>query len=123
MIDIRKLAALDLAFLGPVFIISEFTVGVVGPLALGAFIAVRARSVGQYVMALYFITLGVNYVPLLVYVLLLRQRSTARAEIASELGVNQRRTLGRYRRGSLLLLIPLVVPVLALVQARRNART
>jgi hypothetical protein len=118
MIIIRKLAALDLALLGPIVIISEFVVGVIGPPLLGAFIAVRGHSWGQYVMAFYFAMLGINYVPLLGYALHVRNRETAHAEIAEELTEDRRGLMRRYRRGSLLLLIPFVVPALALLQAR-----
>ena len=36
MIEPRRLAAVDLAFLGPIVIVGEFALGVVGPIALGA---------------------------------------------------------------------------------------
>src|SRR5262249_12381920 len=112
-------AALDLAFLGPVLIITEFTLGVIGPLTLGAFVAFRGRSWEQDLVAFYFVALGVDYVPLLVHAILLRNRVTARAVIAEEISADRRRTMQRYRRGSLLLLVPFVVPVLAVAQALR----
>ena len=118
MIVIRKLAALDLALLGPIVIIGEFAAGVVGPLALAAFIAMRAHSWGQYLMAAYFVALGINYLPLLGYAVQFRNRERAHAEIAEELSADRRRLMQRYRRGSLLLLVPLLVPALALMQAR-----
>lgn len=120
MIVIRKLAALDIAFLGPVLIITEFLVGVIGPLLLGGWIALRGHSWSQYLTAFYFVALGVNYVPLLVYALLIRNKETARGELVEELSEDQRIVMRRYRRGSLLLLIPFVVPVLAFAQRDRR---
>ena len=47
MIDIRKLAAIDIAFLGKTFIIAEFVLGVFGIGALGVFVAVRGHTLVQ----------------------------------------------------------------------------
>ena len=47
MIDIRKLAAIDIAFLGKTFIIAEFVLGVFGIGALGVFVAVRGHTLFQ----------------------------------------------------------------------------
>jgi hypothetical protein len=44
VIDVRKLAAVDIAFLGAKVILAEFTLGVVGPVALGIFTPSRASS-------------------------------------------------------------------------------
>ena len=46
MIDIRKLVAIDISFLGKTFIIAEFVLRVFGIGALGVFVAVGARSSG-----------------------------------------------------------------------------
>ena len=119
MISIRKLAALDMAFLGPALIITEFAVGVICPLALGSFIAVRSRSWQQSLIACYFAALGINYVPLLVYALIIRRRSRAHREIETELHAGKRETMRRYRRGSLLPLIPFAVPLVAVAQTQR----
>jgi hypothetical protein len=61
MIEIRKLAAIDIAFAGPKFVITEFLLGVFGPLALGLFIAMRSHAPQQLVLAAYFASLGLNY--------------------------------------------------------------
>jgi hypothetical protein len=46
MIEVRRLAALDMAFLGPVLVVAEFAIVVIGPLALGSFIVVRGHTWG-----------------------------------------------------------------------------
>ena len=120
--DVRKLAAIDIAFLGARFIIAEFAVGVLGPLALGVFIALRSHSVSGLLMGAYFLTLGVNYVPLLLYAVAISRAGSAAREIGDELAVDRRRARRKYRRGSMLLLIPLVVPVLAVIQERQRRR-
>jgi hypothetical protein len=102
--------------LGPVFIISEFAAGVLLSLALGAFVLLRAGSEWQIALGLYFLSLGLNYVPMLVYAIEIARRGSALAEIGSELS-NKREAMAKYRRQSLFLLVPLVVPAVALRRA------
>jgi hypothetical protein len=97
-------------------ILAEFLLGVFGPLLLGIFIATRSHSAGQVALAVYFVLLGVNYVPLLLYAITIPSVDVAREEVAAEIALGKREAMRKYRRGSLLLLIPLVVPVLAVTQ-------
>ena len=121
MIDIRRLAALDIAFLGSRFILAEFAIGVFGSLGLGVLTLLRTQSLGGTVFGAYLLCLGVNYVPLLVHAIDLVRHGTAHQEIANELHEG-RRMFRKYRRQSLLLLVPLVVPVLAILERRRHDR-
>ena len=118
MIDIRKLAAIDIAFLGKTFIIVEFVLGAFGIGALGVFVAVRGQTLFQAALAAYLISLAINYVPLMLYAFAIARAGSARGEIADEVGDDRRRAMRKYRRGSLLLPLPLVVPVLAIAQER-----
>jgi len=124
VIDVRKLAAVDIVFLGPKLILTEFAVGVLGPFALGIFTLQRNHSMRGAAFGSYLLTVGVNYVPLLLHAISLVRHNGAQREIADELG-DRRRAFRKYRRQSLLLLVPLVVPVVALVQAlgRKRAQT
>jgi uncharacterized protein len=116
VIDIRKLAAVDIAFLGSRLILTEFSVGVFGSLALGVFTLLRSHSLRGIAFGSYLLLIGVNYVPLLLHAIsLARNNNSARDEIADELS-EKRRMFRKYRRQSLLLLVPLVVPIVALVQ-------
>lgn len=114
-ISIRKLAAIDMALLGSKFILAEFAVGVFGSIALGLFVLFRSLSSWQIVLGVYLISLGVNYAPLLGYAIEIACHRSARAEVADELA-QPGRSMSRYRRYSLLLLLPLVVPFLAAAQ-------
>ena len=98
--------------------IAEFVLGVFGIGALGVFVAVRSHTRSQGALAAYLICLAINYVPLMLYAFAIARAGSARAEIADEVGDDRRRAMRKYRRGSLLLLLPLVVPVLALAQER-----
>jgi hypothetical protein len=122
MIDPRKLAAIDIALLGPAFILAEFAAGVLLSLSLGVFILLRAGSGWQIGLALYFLSLGLNYVPMLVYASDIARKRSALAEIGGELS-DKRQAMAKYRRQSLFLLVPLVVPAVALrrtVHGRRS---
>jgi hypothetical protein len=69
VIDFRKLAAVDIAFLGPRLILAEFSIGVFGPLALGVLTLVRRHSVGGIALGSYLLSVGINYMPLLLHAL------------------------------------------------------
>ncbi len=115
MINIRKLAALDLAFLGPWVILGEFSVGVFGSLCLGLLTFVRTHSLGGNLLGAYLTCLGINYIPLLLHAISLVRRGTASQEIADE--TQEKRAMFRkYRRQSFLLLLPLVIPIAAIRQ-------
>lgn len=115
MINPRKLAAIDLALLGPTLIITEFAAGVLLSLALGVFIVLRAGSFWQFIIGLYFVSLGLNYVPMLLFAIAITRAKSAHAEIGDELQ-DKRRAMAKYRRQSLFLLVPLVSPIAALRQ-------
>jgi hypothetical protein len=113
MIDPRRLAAVDLAFLGPIVILSEFALGVVGPIALGAFTWHKSQSLGWTLFGVYLMTLGINYLPMLLHAIDLVRKGSAQLEIADEAGDRQR-LFRKYRAQSHWLLVPLVAPLAAL---------
>ena len=119
VIEIRRLAAVDIAFLGSRFILAEFSIGVFGSLGLGFLTLLRTHSLGGTVFGAYLVSIGVNYVPLLVHAIDIVRHGTAHQEIADELP-EKHRVFRKYRRQSLLLLVPLVVPILAIVQCRSS---
>lgn len=121
-INIRKLAALDMAFLGSGVILSEFALGVLGPIAVGIFTVERGRSQWQSTVGVYLILLGFNYIPLLVYAIAIYRKGSAHDEIADDLA-EKTEIAKRYFPQTLLLLIPLVMPILALFQERRRRKT
>src|SRR5215813_6216363 len=118
VINPRKLAAIDIIFLGPKFIIIEFAGGVFLCAALGVFVLLRSHSVMTLALGLYLISLGINYVPMLIYAVAITKNDSAWAEIGDELD-DKRRAIAKYRRQSILLLVPLLVPILAFRKAQR----
>lgn len=119
MIDPRKLAAIDIAFLGSTFVIAEFAAAVLLAPALGVFVLVRRPSFWQAALGVYLISLGLNYVPMLLYAVAISRHKTAREEMGEELA-DKRRAMSKYRGQSVALLVPLMVPVVALIRERRG---
>jgi hypothetical protein len=74
MIEVRKFAAVDIAFLGAKVILAEFALGVAGPIAVGAFSWWRASSRGGAWFGAYLVSLGVNSVPLLIHAIDITRR-------------------------------------------------
>ncbi len=121
IITIRKLAALDIVFHGPKLILAEFAFGVFFTGALGLFLTYAGFVTGHFrvpwvaLLGCYLLLLAINYVPLLLYGITIVRRKSAQEEVAFEL--TQKERYGRkYTVQSFLLLLPLVVPVLAIVQ-------
>ena len=121
MINVRKLAALDIAFLGPKLILAEFSLGVFLSAAIGLLTLKRSHSGWGILVGAYLLSLAVNYVPLLLYAIAIVRQRSAQEEVAHEVA-DRNRSLRRYRRQSLLLLIPFAVPILAFAQERQKAR-
>lgn len=121
MINVRKLAALDIALHGPRFILAEFGGGILLCLALGLWLVYAGFPLGQdfstlrLVTGVYLLLLAANYVLLLVYAILISRRKSAQQEATAELAAK-----GRYARKyglqQLFLVVPLVIPALALIQ-------
>jgi hypothetical protein len=115
MIQIRKLAAVDLAYLGPRIILPEFAFGVIGPLVLGTLTLWRAHSLGGRLFGAYLIMIGINYLPLLIHAIDIARQDSALRELEDE-PHNRRELFWKYRRESLWILVPLAIAFTALVK-------
>jgi hypothetical protein len=113
VIDPRKLAAIHIATLGPTFAIGNFAGTALLCLSLGALILWRADSGKLFTFGFYFVSLGINYLLMLFYAWGIPDRESARAEIGDELN-KKHGAMAEYHRRSLYLLLPLVVPLVAL---------
>ncbi|HKS69220.1 MAG TPA: hypothetical protein VJQ45_02285 [Ktedonobacterales bacterium] len=126
MINVRKLAALDIALHGAPLILAEFGTAIAIGTALGIWLITAAFAVRQgvdlfrLVVGGYFLCIAINYVPLLLYGIATARRKSARQEAAAELAEKDGRSARRYGAQSLLLILPLVIPVLALAQELRG---
>ena len=115
LIEVRKLAALDIALHGWWLILIEFTAGVILLPIFGFFIVGRSLLLGVYMMFL-----GLDYVPLLVYGLITHDRESARKEVEAELS-HMKQSGVKYGVQQLLLFVPLAIPLLSLAQELSRA--
>lgn len=122
VIDLRKLAAIDIVFLGPKFVCAEYAAGVLLSLGLGVLVLFRSSSRWGVVLGIYLICLAVNYAPMLSWAVSIRNKRKAQAELGGELS-ELRRAMAKYRRQSLLLLVPgLPLAVVAIQERSRTTR-
>ncbi len=121
VINIRKLAALDIACHGPKFILIEFALGVFGCVALGLFSLYFGlfhgpnHSLFAVFMGCFLLWIGLNYVPLLIYAISIVRHKSAQQEVAYELE-HKDKYAKKYTFQSILLLIPLAIPALSAYQ-------
>jgi hypothetical protein len=122
MIEVRKLAAIDMAWLGARVVVTEYALGVMLPLVLGI-LSLRAGLAQQYLLSwqtifgTWLVTISVNYVPLLIYAV-----AIARAGTVQEEGLPEFAHAGRYGIQQAIILVPLFVVLLALAQERKRRR-
>lgn len=119
-INIRKLAALDIVFHGSKLILAEFALGVVfcgvlGVFSLFAFFRNPSHPLFIVMLGVFLCWIALNYAPLLLYAISITRRKSAELEVAFELE-HKDVYARKYTLQSALLVLPLVVPILALVQ-------
>ncbi len=120
MINIRKLAAVDMAWLGTRVITGEYALGVVLPFILGL-LSLRSglhyplQSAWETVLGIWLITIAVNYISLLIYAVLIARAGTVKEEGGPEIA-----NAKRYSVQQLMILVPLLVVVVAIVQEIRR---
>ncbi len=124
-INIRKLAALDLVFHGSRFILAEFggaviACGSLGVLSLVAFFRNPSHSVFPLLIGSVLCWIALNYVPLLLYAIDIVRHKSAQQEVAFELEHKDNYARKYTLQSVFLLLLPLIVPILSLVQERQK---
>lgn len=107
LIEVRKLAAVDMAWLGPRIIIIEYAAGVILPLALG-FLTLRST---QTLLGVWLLTIAANYVPLLLYAVSIARLGSVEAEGGPEI-----KHARRYGFQQVIILVPCLVILIAIVQ-------
>jgi hypothetical protein len=123
LIEVRKLAAVDMVWLGTRVIVAEYALGVVLPLALGSWslhVGLSHRphpSTWQVAMGSWLVTIAVNYIPLLIYALMIAKAGSVEEEGQPEIAHAR-----RYGAQQVMILVPLMVAALALAQERGRRR-
>ena len=125
LIEVRKLAALDMAWLGTRLVLAEYALGVVLPAALGTLflglgLARHAELYHWLVLGgIWLLTIAANYVPLFLYAVVLARAGTVQEEAQAA-----RPHIRRYVLQQALILVPLSVLALSVAQeqGRREVR-
>ena len=125
LIEVRKLAALDMALLGTRLVLAEYALGVVLPAALGTLflglgLARHAQLYHWLVLGgIWLLTIAANYVPLFLYAVVLARAGTVQEEAQAA-----RPHIRRYVLQQALILVPLSVLALSVAQeqGRRKVR-
>lgn len=125
--NIRKLAALDLVFHGPRFVLVEFGGAVVLTIVLAA-LSLRSAFSGpgqpifwEIALAALLASIGANYLPLLIHATSLVRSGTAREEVAVELE-NAPLYQRLYGTRQFLLAVPFAVLAMAITQAMAHRK-
>jgi hypothetical protein len=118
MIDLRKLAVLQLAVSGPLIACTEFACGTFIPIGLGIFLLLHTFGGWQIALGVYFLCVGLNHVPMLWWVTSVGDRTAAWAELGPPWEYRGR-VMRRYRLQSRVLYIPVVPLVLAILPKSR----
>ena len=123
MIEVRKLVAVDLAWLGTRLIVPEYALGIILPLALGI-LSLRAgltqqdKANWQTMLGMWLVTISANYVPLFLYTVIIARAGTVQEEGLPEFAHSR-----RYGIQQTIILVPLFVVLLALVQERKRRKS
>jgi hypothetical protein len=117
MINVRKLAALDIVFHGPKFILIEFALAVFICGSIGLLILHGANhSPLMIILGSFFLGVSLNYIPLLLYSINIVKHKSAQQEVAYELE-HKDSYAGKYTLQSIILLVtPLAMLLLAVYQ-------
>jgi hypothetical protein len=123
MIDVRKLAALDMALHGRRLIVAELALGAIGGVVggvwtIGQGIERGDISYSHVAFGIWLVGIGLNYVPLLLHALTLLRPGAVEEEGRPELPY-----VRRYNVQQMIVFVPLLVVAAAAVQevARRRS--
>ena len=100
------------------FIVMEFVIGAVGIPAFGVFSLFR----GGTRLGLYLLSIGINYIPLLIYAVIIARKKSAKQDAAYELA-HKTTEAKRYFRGQLVLLVPFIIVPVALYQEMARGKS
>ena len=122
MIELRKLAALEMAWLGARVIVTEYALGVMLSLVVGIFslrvgLAQQDLVNWQTILGAWLLTISANYIPLFLYAVAIARAGTVREE-----GLPEFAQAGRYGIQQAIILVPLFVVFLAFAQERQRRK-
>ena len=121
VVNFRKLVALDIILHGRKFILIEFGLGTPLMFALGLqqlLFGLDSGLILSQIIGFYLILIGINYVPILIYAVIISWKNTAYLEAEMELEHKS-----RYNKQQFIIFIPLLVFFIAVAQEFRSGHT
>jgi hypothetical protein len=112
LVNIRKLVALGITLHGPRLILLEFGLGAPGIMAIGASFMLTCR---YFIFGLYLFLTGVNYLPALVYAIVIYRKGSAKSEVEYGLA-HDKHYVRKYSLQQFIIFIPLAVVIIAVIQ-------
>jgi hypothetical protein len=116
LFNVRRLVALDMGLHGPRFILIEFGLGAPVPMILGLSLILG----GDWPLGAYIFTLGINYIPPLIYAVKLR-RSYGEVVNMEDPGIGKLNR--KYSLQQFIIFIPFSIIALDIMQRSHRART
>ncbi len=116
LIDIRKLVALDITLHGPKFIMIEFGLGTPAIIAVGLLLMLAGTT---FLLGLYLLLTGINYIPLLTYAIVLVKSNTSEKEVSFGLA-HDKHYNRKYSIQQLLIFLPLAILLIATGQESKK---
>jgi hypothetical protein len=113
ILNVRRLVALDIALHGSKFIIFEFSFGVIFGFVLGLYLLKSNHLLGWYI-----ITLGLNYIPLLIYAINITRIGSAKNESKDDL--SNRKRLISFSIRQFVIFVPFSTILLSIFQELRK---
>jgi hypothetical protein len=115
IINVRKLIALDITLHGGKFILVEFGIGTPAIITVGLVLMFAS----SFLLGSYLFLTGINYVPLLVYAIIITKAKDAEKEVAYGLA-HDKHYNRKYSLQQLLIFIPLAILFLAIADELRR---
>lgn len=124
IINVRKLAALDIVFHGTKFILTEFALAVFLCGAVGLLIFHGSNHTPfMIIMGSFFLWASLNYLPLLLYAISIVKQKSAKQEVAFELQHKDKYAAKYTLQSVIWLFMPLAMFLLAIYQESLNFLT
>ncbi len=111
LINVRRLVALDIYLHDSKFILAEFGVGTPVIIAVGFWLILTKI----FALGIYLLLTGINYIPLLVYAIIIARSRTAEKEVSYGLE-HDKHYNRKYSVQQLMIFIPLTIVILTILQ-------
>ena len=118
LINVRKLVALGICLHGSKFILAEFGVGTPVIIAVGFWLIFT----NIFALGIYLLLTGINYIPLLVYAIIIARSRTAQKEAAYGIEHDNHYNQ-KYSVQQLTIFIPLTIVILKILQEKKIINT